>query len=230
MTVVASNPSRVTKAAIERGIIGEDEILDMDRSLRLIFRPGFSTSSSVTTVSGRGVGLDVVESSVELVGGELRVSSEPGRGSTFEIGLPVTFGLLRVILFDSAKTNYCFDTSLVVRTLTIHSAQIEIIEEGELLKFEDELLPLKRMRVLLGQSPAELVPKKVKVIICEFPKSAHADLDDRKRIGIVVDSVAETEEVLVRNLGRHAARWPGIAGATELRNGRLLLSWIYHDY
>lgn len=217
------DPSRVTRAAIERGIIGEDVVLDMDRSLRLIFRPGFSTSSSVTTVSGRGVGLDVVESSVELVGGELRVSSEPGRGSTFEIGLPVTFGLLRAILVDSATNNYAFDASLVVRTLTIHSAQIEIIEEGELLKFEDELLSLVRMRVLLGQSPAELVAKKIKVIICEFPQSTHEGLDGRKRTAIVVDNVAGTEEVLVRNLGRHAARWPGIAGATELRNGEVAL-------
>ena len=88
------DPAEVSKAAISLGIAEEGKILDMDHSVRLIFRPGFSTAASASGISGRGVGLDVVETAVNQVGGEVRVVSKPGMGSTFEIRLPTTFELV----------------------------------------------------------------------------------------------------------------------------------------
>jgi len=101
------DPVLVTKAALRLGVLPGDSTLDIERSLRLIFRPGFTTVASPSGISGRGVGLDVVETAVEQVGGEVRVSSNPGRGTTFEIRLPVTFGLVAANVVVSAGNRYC---------------------------------------------------------------------------------------------------------------------------
>ncbi|MCA1607754.1 MAG: hypothetical protein LC775_20330, partial [Acidobacteria bacterium] len=97
----------ISKAAARLGIKGSSGPLDLERSLRLIFRPGFTTSDMTSDVSGRGVGLDIVETSVEQSGGQLRVSSRAGAGTTFEIRLPVTFGLLSATVIVSDGNRYC---------------------------------------------------------------------------------------------------------------------------
>jgi two-component system chemotaxis sensor kinase CheA len=217
------NPEIVSRAAETLGIIDKGVTLSMDRSLRLIFRPGFSTLSSASRISGRGVGLDVVETAVEQVGGEVRVSSVPGRRSSFEIRLPVTFGLLRATVIASAGNHYCIDANQVISTETIEVNQIQQEEAGEVLRSEERVLPLLRLSEVLGQAqqePDSGAP--LNIITCQF-SDGRAEEKTNKRIAIVVDRVVGTEEVLVRNLGSHAGRWQGIAGATELRDGALAL-------
>ncbi|MDQ3668547.1 MAG: ATP-binding protein [Acidobacteriota bacterium] len=216
------DPAFVSQAAIKQGVIGKDTLLDMDRSVRMIFRPGFTTLSSASTISGRGVGLDVVETAVEHAGGELRVSSESGRGSTFEIRLPATFGLLRSTMVASGGNSFCIDSSQVVKIEVIAASQIEKSEDEEALRSESGVLPIVRLRKLLGQPTDEVSADLVHIITCEFPGKGRDDMH-RKRVGIIVDKVAGSEEVLARNLGRHSSRWPGIAGATELRDGTVAL-------
>lgn len=219
------DPELVSEAAIKLGVIGKDTLLDMDHSVRMIFRPGFTTLSSASTISGRGVGLDVVETAVEHVGGELRVSSQPGRGSTFEIRLPATFGLLRSTMVASGGSCFCLDNDRVVKIEVIVASQIEKSEDKEILRFENGVLPVVRLRELLGQPADETEPTDlVHVLTCEFPEKGYPDEMNRKeRMAVVVDKVVGSEEVLVRNLGRHSSRWPGIAGATELRDGTVAL-------
>ncbi len=215
------DPELISQAAIKLGVIGKDTLLDMDHSVRMLFRPGFTTLSSASTISGRGVGLDVVETAVEHVGGELRVSSQSGRGSTFEIRLPATFGLLRSTMVASGGNSFCIDSGHVVKIEVIAASQIEKSEDKEALRSESGVLSVVRLRELLGQPADETVSTDlVHIIACEFPeKGTHR----RERVGIVVDKVVGSEEVLVRNLGRHSSRWPGIAGATELRDGTVAL-------
>jgi two-component system chemotaxis sensor kinase CheA len=203
------DPLFISEAAAKLGI-AETESIDFERSLRLIFRPGFTTVESVSDVSGRGVGLDVVETAVEQVGGELRVSSKPGLGTTFEIRLPVTFGLLQATVFVSGDNRYCIPAS---QTLAIGMSE----------------LPPVSMRELLGQSPRD-TPEQTEsdgqseVITCEFSdERSGSDANATKSIRVLVDAVEGTEEVLVRTLGRHAGRWYGVAGATELRDGTVAL-------
>ncbi len=217
------NPEIVSRAAESLGIIDKGVTLNMERTLRLIFRPGFSTVSSASRVSGRGVGLDVVETAVEQVGGEVRVSSVPGCGSSFEIRLPVTFGLLRATVIASAGNRYCIDANLVISTETIEANQIQQDEAGEVLRSENLVLPLLRLSELLGQPKKEAgADEPLNIITCQF-SDERADEGMNKRIAIVVDGIAGTEEVLVRNLGSRAGRWQGIAGATELRDGAVAL-------
>lgn len=210
------DPLLVAEAALRLGISTSDLPLDIDSSLRLIFRPGFTTLGSVSIVSGRGVGLDVVETAVEQVGGELRVSSKPGRGTTFEIRLPVTFGLIATNVVVSAGNRYCIPAA---QTLGIDA--IEVIDGAS----GANQLRQVSMRDLLGQpEEPEDSSSQLHLITCQYSdEGAGISNQEPKCLGIVVDRVEGPQEVLVRSLGRHAGRWYGIAGATELRDGTVAL-------
>ena len=210
------DPHFITEAARRLGLFRSDAQLDMEQSLRLIFRPGFTTLASASDVSGRGVGLDVVETAVEQVGGELRVSSKPGYGTTFEIRLPVTFGLVTTNVIVSAGKHYCIPAS---QTLGIDA--IDIIDGAS----GANRIPQVSMRDLLGQpEEPDDSTSHLQLITCQFTdERAGPDSQKTKSVGIVVDEVEAPQEVLVRNLGRHAGRWYGIAGATELRDGTVAL-------
>ena len=210
------DPARISEAASRLGIVGHRGPLDIERSLRLIFRPGFTTLTSASDISGRGVGLDVVETSVEQVGGELRVSSQFGEGTTFEIRLPVSFGLVPTNVVVSAGNHYCIPTS---QTLGIDAIDVVDGSSGA------NQLRQVSMRDLLGQPDApEDAENQLHLITCQFDDEAASPGKQKSRvIGIVVDRVEGPQEVLVRNLGRHAGRWYGIAGATELRDGTVAL-------
>ena len=209
------DPHLITAAARRLGIFKSDTPLDMEQSLRLIFRPGFTTVASASDISGRGVGLDVVETAVEQVGGELRVSSKPGYRTTFEIRLPVTFGLVATNVIVSAGKHYCIPAS---QTLGIDAIDIVDGASGA------NRIPQVLMRDLLGQPEEPDSTSRLQLITCQFTdERASLDSQKTKCVGIVVDEVEAPQEVLVRNLGRHAGRWYGIAGATELRDGTLAL-------
>jgi two-component system chemotaxis sensor kinase CheA len=226
------DPRLISDAAARLGIV-ETEALDFERSLRLIFRPGFTTRESVSGVSGRGVGLDVVETAIEQVGGELRVSNRPAAGTTFEIRLPVTFGLLEATVFVSAGNRYCIPASQTVDTRDfgndVETQATPQEESGKDHGSGESDLPPVSMRELLGQSSLETpantdTAENLQLITCQFSDEQSGVSNNRmNRVCVLVDAVEGSEEVLVRTLGRHAGRWYGVAGATELRNGTVAL-------
>jgi two-component system chemotaxis sensor kinase CheA len=192
------DPELISEAAARLGISESDCRLDFERSLRLIFRPGFTTAGAASNVSGRGVGLDIVETAVENVGGQLRVSSRAGAGTTFEIRLPVTFGLLPALVVVSDGHRYCVASNEVV---------VDEADKRKVLNFS--------LRQLLGQPSADTEQTSISY--------AYANGDSPGRAQIFVDQVEGTQEVLVRNLGQHGGRWTGVVGATELRDGSVAL-------
>jgi two-component system chemotaxis sensor kinase CheA len=210
------DPLLISAAALRLGIVTTENELDIERGLRLIFRPGFTTLVSATDVSGRGVGLDVVETTVEQVGGELRVSSEPKRGTTFEIRLPVTFGLVTTNVVVSAGNRYCIPAA---QTLGIDAIDLVDGASGA------NQLRQVSLRDLLGQpEEADDSTNQLHLITCQYTdERVGMGSQEIKCLGIVVDRVEGPQEVLVRSLGRHAGRWYGIAGATELRDGTIAL-------
>lgn len=191
------DPNQILEAATRLNVATTNPPLDIESSLRLIFRAGFTTLRSATDLSGRGVGLDVVETAVEQVGGGLRVSTEPSKGSTFEIVLPVSFGLLGVTVVNSAGNSYCFPSMYVLNGESIGESSYK----GSL-------------REMLDQPPT-VDAETGEVIRCSIP--------GRDAFELVVDEIVGSEEVLVRNLGRYAGRWKGVAGAAELRDGSVAL-------
>ena len=132
-------------------------------------------------------------------------------------------GLLRSTRVASGGSSFCIDSDHVVKIEVIAASQIEKGEDQEILRSESGVMPVFHLRQLLGQ-PADEATDLMHIITCEFPeKSSRHGQHRKERAGVVVDKVVGSEEVLVRNLGRHSSRWPGIAGATELRDGTVAL-------
>lgn len=218
------DPLRITRAAAAQGIIEAGRLLTKPEALRLIFRPGFSTAVSVSKVSGRGIGLDVVERAVEQAGGELRVSTEQGAGTTFEIILPTTLALVPALVVRSSGNSYCIEARRVIETGSIAASDVERkLGEGR-MNWRGSSVPLMLMRKLLAQAPldAEKIETSAPVIIVS-QAAGRKDGSNGERAAIIVDAIEGETEALVRGLGRHATRWRGISGATELRDGTIAL-------
>jgi len=223
------DPEAVAKAAMKRGLIDEGTILTRQQSLRLIFRPGFTTSSTVSTVSGRGVGLDVVENAAERVGGELRVWSEIGVGTSFELILPTTLSLASSLVVSAADYRYTIDTSHILEAGYIDSSQIVRDQSGETIEWRGRKMPLVQLRTLLGhQEQAYDISPRHPVVISHI--AGQEQLENEVEEGsvprsaaVVVDGWDGHSEVLIRSLGRHAAKWRGVSGASELNDGNLAL-------
>jgi len=212
------DPLMISKAAARLGIVSEPAALDFERSVRLIFRAGFTTLTAATDVSGRGVGLDVVETAVEQVGGELRVSSTPGVGSTFEIRLPVTFGLLSAAVLMVNGTPYCIPANQIVSHESFVGRKSAQKNRAHLAN----ALPIYLSELLGQPSARKRLGKSLQLITCRLSET-ETNGSPPNEVSIIVDEVKGTDEVLVRSLGRHSGRWYGVAGATELRDGRLAL-------
>ena len=218
------DPLRVTRAAARQGIIEADRLLTKEQVLRLIFRPGFSTAASVSSVSGRGVGLDVVERAIELVGGEMRVASTEGAGTTFEMVLPTTLALASAVIVNSAGYRYCIDEKHIAETGFVAPQDIERRGDVERVRWRGTLLPLVRMRQLLAQPPrSDLNGESVPVIISASVGREPEAQGGGRPTALAVDAFGERTEALVRGLGRHAARWRGISGGTVLGDGTIAL-------
>lgn len=213
------DPLLISAAAARLGIVTEPSQFDFERSVRLIFRAGFTTLRAATEVSGRGVGLDVVETAVEQVGGELRVSSKPGKGTTFEIRLPVTYGLLWATIVVVNGDRYCIPASQVMDVVAAAEKKTskKKIKGNHVQSIQlSELLGQPRVRKRSGKGS--------RLITCHFSDfEQQPNGEARTDLRLIVDEVEGTQEVLVRSLGRHGGRWYGVAGATELREGTVAL-------
>lgn len=215
----------VRQAAVKLGLVKNDASLSVDQSLRLIFRPGFSTTQAVSSVSGRGVGLDIVENAVEQAGGAVRVRTQPGKGSNFLLHLPATFGVLRSLVIKSEGHRYCIEATQVIDHFQVDAEAIAGSSSAGSLPWQGTVLRLAGLPGLLSpRSDLRIGSNKVAVVILHAKQT---ETDNPAESGlptaIMVDAVESTQEVLVRGLGRHAARWEGIAGASQLRDGSVAL-------
>ncbi|MDT5270083.1 MAG: two-component system, chemotaxis family, sensor kinase CheA [Acidobacteriota bacterium] len=212
----------VARAAAAAGLVAPGTTLDDAHALRLIFRPGFSTAGQASLVSGRGVGLDVVERAVEEAGGEVRVRSQRGRGTTFELRLPTTLALLPAHVVKSAGRRYCLDALHVVEAG--HAEASDLIGQGvrRTLRWRGRELPLVELRELLGlgsQGDETNGAARRAYVVAR----ARQGSEEEARAAIAVDELEGQSEVLVRGLGRHAKRWRAVGGATELRDGTVAI-------
>jgi two-component system chemotaxis sensor kinase CheA len=222
------DPERVRAAAIERGVIKAAQKLTAQQSLRLIFRPGFSTAQTVSDVSGRGVGLDVVERTVEQFGGQIHVRSLVGKGTTFEMLLPTTLALVPSLLIRSEGYRYCVDVSHITEAGIIQRSEVERVGDQRVTRWRGSVVPFVEMRELLAQETVDQLPdnEPLHVIISRIGGQHEADTEDAqamRRAAVRVDGWDGHHEVLVRGLGKHSARWRGVGGATELDDGTVAL-------
>ena len=216
------DPSKVASRALERGLITPDqaEVLGEDEAIRLLFRPGFSTAEAVTRVSGRGVGLDVVRANIEAIGGTIEVRTRLGRGSTVALKIPLTLAIIpTLIVLDARQDRYAIPQASLVELVHLEGDEVRRdvvpIDDEMFLQFREDLIPLVDLDHVLGAPPRDLR---------DGPGLNLAVLQaDARRFGLVVETIGDTEEIVVKPLGRPIRSIPLFAGATILGDGRVSL-------
>lgn len=201
----------VRQAARERGV--DDATLEAVSPLSLIFTPGLSTAARVTGLSGRGVGLDAVASVVADLGGEIRVDSEPGRGTMFTIELPTTLVMLPAFLVEASGWTYAVDVNQLVELCMLEPGLTD--RATQTIGWRDELLPFYRLSDLVrtGDAPWQEIGR----IPCLIARHGHS------QAAIAVDRFVGERDVIVKSFGRHAATLRGVSGAIELEDRQVAL-------
>jgi two-component system chemotaxis sensor kinase CheA len=208
---------RVAKIGVERGLIRADQVSTMDSReiMMLVFQPGFSTAKQVTNVSGRGVGMDVVKTNIERIGGAVDVDSTLGQGTTWRLTIPLTLAIIQALTVECAGERYVIPQVAVHELVYIdgQATKIEYVSGSPVYRLRGRLLPLVRLDQTLGLTPGQS-DEGMYVAVLQA---------DSRRFGVVVDKVLNTEEVVVKAL---TARFKDIglyAGATILGDGKVAL-------
>lgn len=215
------NFKQVADAAARQGIVTRPEDLTADQALRLIFRPGFSTAPEASDLSGRGVGLEIVDRAMTQAGGEVRLTSEPGKGATFAMMIPATLALVPCVVVRSDEQFYCFDAGIVADRVSLSDGQISTAAQQ--IEWQAEQLSFLRLRELLGGPDTASRIDARAMLVCKPSEHRHGLASHQNHVGIVVDAIAGQHETLVRSLGPHSSLWHGISGAAELLDGRVAL-------
>jgi len=214
---------RVAAAAGKQGVADLGPGFTVDQCLRLIFRPGFSTAAKVSELSGRGVGLEIVDRAMEQTAGTVRVASEAGVGTTFNLIVPAALALLNCLVVRSRHQLYCIELARISDRSLLSSAQLTKINGRGVFDWKGEQLAVEHLRELLAQPAAIDSDNQRGLIVWQGPDRHGASPGRAHRFALIVDSVIGQQETLVRSLGQHAARWQGVAGAAELLDGKVAL-------
>jgi two-component system chemotaxis sensor kinase CheA len=212
---------RIKHKAVEKGLISAEHAARLSErdALALIFLPGLSTAKQVTNVSGRGVGMDVVKSNIERIGGAVDIQSELGEGSTIKIKIPLTLAIIPALIVTCAGSRYAIPqvslVELVRREQRDGGHAIEMIHGAPVYRLRGNLLPVVYARTAL-ESPvgAGLRDDAVNIVVLQA--------DDRT-FGLVVDEINDTEEIVVKPLGKQLKGVTAFAGATIMGDGRVAL-------
>ncbi len=213
----AGIPLDIIKAkAVERGLITAEtaERMSDAEATHLIFLPGFSTAAAVTNVSGRGVGMDVVKTNIEKIGGSVEVRTVLGEGTTFKIKIPLTLAIIPALSVLCGGNRYAIPQINLIELVRVEasetSAGIEFVHGAPVYRLRGRLLPIVDLREVLGSPNPESAVANVVVL----------QADDRQ-FGVVVDEIHETQEIVVKPLGQVVADIPLYSGATILGDGRV---------
>jgi chemosensory pili system protein ChpA (sensor histidine kinase/response regulator) len=210
------DPERVREVAVERGLLTAEAAAGLpdDRLYDLLFTPGFSTKRQVSELSGRGVGLDVVRTKVEALKGTVGVTSAPGRGTTFTVRLPMTLAVTRALLVTANRQTFAVPLDAVEQIFRLEDDTADRIGGEPVVKVGENVYPLAPLGRLLDlKTPADEVARPPVLLVRAGDK----------RLAVVVDHLIGGREVVIKNLGSHLKRVPGVAGATFLGDGSVVL-------
>ncbi|PQO35559.1 chemotaxis protein CheW [Blastopirellula marina] len=214
------NPAILKEKAVSKGIITQDQAEQMsDRdAVRLIFHAGFSTAEKLTDVSGRGVGMDVVRSNIEKLGGTVDVESTIGKGTNIQITLPLTLAIIPSLIVETCGNRFAIpqaNISELVRVRAGDEQRLTRVKGAEMLRLRGSLLPIVRMNGILNLSSEQSeAPTNSSIIVVET---------GRARYGLAVDGLHDSEEIVVKPLGRHLRGCKCLSGATILGDGHIAL-------
>jgi two-component system chemotaxis sensor kinase CheA len=215
------DPEKLKAKAIEKGVVTAEAASRMSpRELtNLIFAPGFSTAEKVTNISGRGVGMDVVRTNIEKIGGTLDLSSEVGKGTKIEIKIPLTLAIVPALIVEGRGERFAIPQLSLVELVRLEGQEvrtkIEQVHGTPIYRLRGQLLPIVDLAEVLGLDPRA----------AESEAAVHIAVlqTDGMQFGLVVDEVADTEEIVVKPLGRQLKSLQAYAGATIMGDGQVAL-------
>jgi two-component system chemotaxis sensor kinase CheA len=207
--------NKVKAKALEKGLLTHEEAdrLGETEILALIFRPGFSTADEITEISGRGVGLDVVQTVLHRLKGSVDIETRPGKGTTFRLKLPLTLAIIKALLFRVEQRLYAVPLNAVAEIARARESDVHQVQSYEVLQLRDRALPLVR----LGRPPDEQTVAgsgKIFVLIISMGE---------RKLGMIVDSLEGEEELVIKALDDQTVATDLISGASILGDGRVVL-------
>ena len=212
---------KIRAKALSQGLATEAELAQMNEHdvLRFIFRPGFSTAQQITSVSGRGVGMDVVKTNIERIGGTIELRSKEGRGSTFTIKIPLTLAIVSALIVQAGGERFAIPQIGVVELVRVGdehegSARIEMIKDAPVLRLRDRLLPLVSLSALLQLREPTGAALTGYVVVMQVGTNV---------FGIVVDRVFDTEEIVVKPVAPILRHITMFSGNTILGDGSVIM-------
>ncbi len=217
------NGDRIRQKAIERGLVSAQQAARMsDRDVyNMIFLPGFSTAEKVTKVSGRGVGMDVVKTNVEKIGGTVDVQSTEGKGTTVKIKIPLTLAIIPALMITSGGERFAIPQVSLLELVRLESGEsgkgIEMVHGAPVYRLRGRLLPLVYLNRELQLALGSADPKKdcaANIVVVQA---------DSHEFGLVVDEITDTEEIVVKPLGKQLKGITAYSGATIMGDGRVAL-------
>ncbi|MBB5710736.1 chemotaxis protein CheA [Sphingomonas xinjiangensis] len=209
------NRERVRAKAIEKGIISADAQLTNEEIDQLICAPGFSTAETISNISGRGVGMDVVRSNVEALGGRIEITSVPGEGTTFTMVLPLTLAILDGMIVRLASQRFVLPLTHVLETVQPEPGQVKRTSpDTEVIDMRGEYVPVKRAVDIFGLNDDRAIEESLVVIV---------ESEGHGKVGLVVDTIDDRREVVIKSLDQNLHPIRGLGGATILGDGSIAL-------
>ncbi|SFE88382.1 two-component system, chemotaxis family, sensor kinase CheA [Paenibacillus algorifonticola] len=208
--------NKLRKSAVAKGVITAEEaaLLDEHKALRLIFHPGFSTASQLSDVSGRGVGMDIVRTDIERLGGIIDIDTTVGVGTKFTIRLPLTLAITTGLLVKASDQTFILPMSAVVEIIRVDTSTLKMIKGSPVIKIRNQIVPFVWLHEMFGYSRTEGSSDKIPVVMIGRAE---------QRLAIAVDQLLGNQEVVIKTLGSYVGKVDGISGATILGNGRIAL-------
>ena len=205
----------VRDKAIERGIITEEQAESMSQKdiINILFLPSFSMSKTITDISGRGVGLDVVKSNIEALGGDVEVKTAMGEGTTFTVRLPLTLAIIQALMVEVRDEKYAIALGSISNIEDIPVKDIKYVEAQEVIHLRGKVIPLVRLDNVLDLEPREEPESLTVVIVTKGDSMA----------GLVVDNLIGQQEIVIKSLGKYIDNNKLISGATILGDGEVAL-------
>ncbi len=208
------NREKVRAKAVEKGIIAADAVLTNEEIDQLICAPGFSTADKISNISGRGVGMDVVRSNVEALGGRVEIHSVPGEGTTFTMVLPLTLAILDGMIVRLAGQRFVLPLAHVLETVQPEPGQVKHTSpDTEVIDMRGEYVPVKRATEIFGLNDDRPVEESLVVIV----------ESETGKVGLVVDTIDDRREVVIKSLDQNLHPIRGLGGATILGDGSIAL-------
>ncbi|MGA1846614.1 Hpt domain-containing protein [Deferribacter abyssi] len=204
---------KVYKKALEKGLISPDETLTDDEIINLIFKPGFSTAAKVTDVSGRGVGMDVVRTSIESLGGSIDIKTKKDEGTRIILKIPMTIGVSTALLIDNNEEQYAIPIEDIIETLKVSAEEIRDLHYGYGIYYRNHVLPIYSLSEILGEEKTNFKGE-ISIIVLKT---------ENRQFGLIVDNYNNIIDIAVKPVPKYLSHLSYIGGITILGSGKAVI-------